>query len=439
MKMLRRLVGSVATSLVVAFAVLPAPALANSDAATVAVAATTEVTVMVPALNVRQTPSTSATRLGSLAGGAKVQATGKSEDGLWWKITYGGKDAFIYAEFAVAGGTYRAPAAATTAARPAAAATSARGRFGGFELGAHIKGTGFLDPMRDIGMTWVKVQVVMDGGAPDMRGLINEIHGKGMKILIGAVGNRGRAGDGGYHKDFARNVAELASQGADAIEIWNEPNLDREYGGSSNGQVNPENYANMLRESFGAIRSVNPNTLVIGGATAPTGYFGGNCTNAGCDDAPFVQRLAKTGAAAWMDCMGAHHNGTMIGPDQRNNAPVGTPWHHQWYFWGTLDMNYNAFGGRLPICWTELGYVTGEGIGPLPGGFSWGSSITVGNQAQWLGRAAQLSRDSGKVRMMIIWNADFREWGEDPQMGFSIFRPDGSCPACATLKAVMRR
>ena len=91
---------------------------------------------------------------------------------------------------------------------------------------------------------------------------------------------------------------------------------------------------------------VNKNTLVISGAPAPTGYFGGRCENAGCDDAPFIQRLANTGAAAWMDCAGAHHNGTMVGPDQRSGAPVGSSDHPQWYFFGTLDTVYNAFGGE---------------------------------------------------------------------------------------------
>ena len=93
----------------------------------------------------------------------------------------------------------------------------------------------------------------------------------------------------------------------------------------------------------------------------------------------------------------------------------------------------------MPVCWTELGYVTGEGIGALPSGFSWGSSITLDNQAQWLARAAQLSRDSGKVRLMIIWNVDFRQWDSDPQAGFSIFRPNGECRACASIKAAMGR
>jgi hypothetical protein len=83
-----------------------------------------------------------------------------------------------------------------------------------------------------------------------------------------------------------------------------------------------------------------------------------------------------------------------------------------------------------------------EGIGPIlwRRTSSGGANITLANQSQWLARAAQLSRDSGKVRMMIIWNMDRRQYdAEDPQAGYSIFRPDGSCPACAALRAVMGR
>ena len=205
--------------------------------------------------------------------------------------------------------------------------------------------------------------------------------------------------------------------------------------------MNPENYVNMLREAYLAIKSANPNVLVISAAMAPTGYFGGNCTNVGCDDAPFLRRMAAAGAAQWMDCIGAHHNGTMVGPDQTSGAPVVSSDHHQWYFWGTLNVTYDACGGQRPVCWTELGYLTPEGIGPIQvPNFQWGANTTLANQSQWLARAAQLSRDSGKVCMMIIWNMDRRQYdAEDPQAGYSIFRPDGSCPACATLRAVMGR
>ena len=304
-----------------------------------------------------------------------------------------------------------------------------------FELGGHVASMDYLSQMRDLGMTWVKIQASPDT-TPDLSAAIGAVHSAGMKLLIGAVGDRSRASETAYHRQFARQVAAWAKQGADAIEVWNEPNLDREYG---YGKVDPANYVKMLREAYRAIKAANRRTLVVGGGNAPTGAFGGGCTPNGCDDSYFLKQMARLGASRYMDCMGAHHNGGMVGPDQASGAPVGNADHYSWYFWGTLNLTYNAFGGRVPLCWTEFGYLTGEGIGPLPAGFEWGSSTTLDNQAQWLARAAQLSRESGKVRMMVIWNVDFRKWDTDPQAGYSIFRPSGECRACSTLKAAMGR
>ncbi len=63
----------------------------------------------------------------------------------------------------------------------------------------------------------------------------------------------------------------------------------------------------------------------------------------------------------------------------------------------------------------------------------------MAEQATWLAEAAQLSRSSGKVRLMTVFNVDYTEYdmAGDPQAGYAIIRPDGSCPACGTLGAVM--
>jgi hypothetical protein len=85
-----------------------------------------------------------------------------------------------------------------------------------------------------------------------------------------------------------------------------------------------------------------------------------------------------------------------------------------------------------------LGYLSGEGMGePIPSNFSWAENVTVAQQAQWLAEAAQLSRQSGRVRIMIIWNVNFEIWGSDPMGGYAMMRPNGTCPACASLDAVM--
>lgn len=341
----------------------------------------------------------------------------------------------------------RDPNAPTDVPRPTATpkptavpAAPTGGGMTGFGIGAHVKTDnnlgGYLPQMASIGMTWAKVQIVMPGGAPDIGGLKAQLNASGVKMLVGAIGNRARASDTNYHKEFAAALASLARQGVEAIEVWNEPNLDREYGGS---YVNPENYANMLREAYIAIKAANPNTIVIGGAAAPTGYFGGNCTNIGCDDLPFLQRVAAAGGTSYMDCQGAHFNGSPHPPSMTTGGNPGG--HYSWYFYGTLDTTFAAIGGKKPVCFTELGYVTLQDIGrPMPPGFEWGASITLQNQADWIADAINRARASGKVRLVIVWNANFHNFdGNDPQVGFSIFRPSGQCPACATIRAVMGR
>ena len=63
------------------------PTLASSVPAALAASPLEDVTVTVGALNVRTGQSTDATILGRLQGGTKVSTTGKSDDGLWWKIS----------------------------------------------------------------------------------------------------------------------------------------------------------------------------------------------------------------------------------------------------------------------------------------------------------------------------------------------------------------
>ena len=62
---------------------------------------------------------------------------------------------------------------------------------------------------------------------------------------------------------------------------------------------------------------------------------------------------------------------------------------------------------------------------------------TVSQQAAWLAQAAALASQSGRVRMMIVWNVDFTNYGADPQAGYAIVRPNGQCPACNTMRAAM--
>jgi hypothetical protein len=298
----------------------------------------------------------------------------------------------------------------------------------GFEIGGHV--AGFSDyaaeQMRRAGMTWVKRQIRAN---QDAAPAINEAHRRGFRILLGVVGEANRVGDDNYLNEYAARLASMAAQGADAIEVWNEPNIDREWAA---GQISPERYTEMLRRAYNAIKTANPGTLVISGAPAPTGFFGG-CSNAGCDDALFVQRMAAAGAANYMDCIGIHYNEGILPPTARSGDPRGSSSFYSRYYGGMVDTYWNAFRGARPLCFTELGYLSPEGLGPLPGSFGWAENVTVAQQAAWLDQVVGLAAQSRRVRLLIVWNVDFTEYGADPMAGYAIIRPGGACPACDAL------
>ena len=307
---------------------------------------------------------------------------------------------------------------------------------GGFALGGQALSFAWPHHMHAARMTWVKRQVRYHQGdnAANVRGVIDQAHGAGFRVLLSIVGEPGQMAPNpaGYTQGFASFLGGVASLGPDAIEVWNEQNIDREW---PNGQISPQAYTSMLSAAWNAIKGTNPNVMVISGAPAPTGFFSG-CHGGGCDDLPFIQGMAAAGAANYMDCVGVHYNEGILGPDARSGDPRGNSGHYTRYYSRMFEVYAATFPGK-PLCFTEIGYLSGEGYGPLPAGFAWAANVTVANQAAWLGRAVTLARNSGRVRLFIVWNVDATRYDSDPQAGFAIVRPDGNCPACGHLAAAM--
>jgi LysM repeat protein len=322
------------------------------------------------------------------------------------------------------GGTTPPPGGGTTTPPPAGA--------GAFELGGHVANFGNTAAMQQAGMKWAKVQIRYKRGdnADITAPAINDAHLAGFKILLGIVGDKNEMAGMDYNTytdEFAQFLGNVARLGPEAIEVWNEQNLDREW---PSGRIDANAYTTMLRKAYQAIKAVNDKVLVISGAPAPTGFFGG-CAAAGCDDAPYISAMAAAGAAQYMDCLGVHYNEGIISPTQSSGDPRGT--HYTRYFSGMLNTYSAAFPGKQ-ICWTELGYMSPEEFNQqAPAGFEWGNENTVAEQAQWLGEAVTASRASGKVRLLIVWNVNFTSASPDPSGMYAIVRPGGGCPACSNL------
>ena len=291
--------------------------------------------------------------------------------------------------------------------------------------------------MERAGMSWLKIQYKWAAGdSPEaLRANIEEAHNNGFKILISVTGKQTYPPPNSIDfNSFVIFMGGLARLNPDAIEIWNEANIDFEWPA---GQISPYTYVNsMLAPAYNAIKAVNPNILVISGAPAPTGFDNG--VNA-WSDARYLDGMRAAGAASYMDCIGMHYNVGATSPYATSGHPADAgDRHYTWYYTPMLDLYYNKFFGARPVCVTELGYLSPEGYGRLPDAFWWATNTTVADQALWLGQAVEISINRS-VPLVIVYNVDFTKYEPDgdPQAGYAIMRPDGSCPACDTLGAAM--
>ena len=221
-----------------------------------------------------------------------------------------------------------------------------------------------------------------------------------------------------------------------AVEVWNEMNIDREWG-SVRG-LSASAYVNMLRVAYNAIKAVDPGIIVISGALSPTGYNDGV---GAYDDFVYMDMLIQAGMLETTDCVGAHHNGYNIGPNvpwnnvpndptARFRGPFDNP-HHSWSFYSTLNgyaQKIQQAGSDKPLCITEFGWASTEGLGGTPRAFEFADDNTLEEQAQYFKEAIQLMQDWGFVWLAFIWNLNYgAQTGWDPtndNVPYSLLRPE---------------
>ncbi|MFQ5435436.1 MAG: SH3 domain-containing protein, partial [Anaerolineae bacterium] len=342
--------------------------------------------------NVRQGPGLG---YGTLAGGAsagtQVELIGRSSDSSWMNVRLpDGQEGWIFTSLLTINSSVSVSALPVVEVDPPVASNGDDNTpppvvvppvaNSGFELGGQAFGAPY-GMMSYAGMRWVKKQHKWGPGQNGnvVAGLIAEAHNAGFKILLSIPGADHSSIDYNAYVTFLSQVAGLPDP-PDAIEVWNEMNIDREWPA---GQISPATYVNnMLAPAYNAIKAASPGTMVISGAPAPTGFFGG-CGGGGCDDNLYMAGIAGAGGASYMDCIGIHYNEGIISPNQQSGDPRNPSNHYSRYFWGMVNTYYNAFGGARPLCFTELGYLTPEGFGGLPGDFAWAGNVTVAQQAQW--------------------------------------------------------
>ncbi len=307
-----------------------------------------------------------------------------------------------------------------------------------FEIGGHS--TDFTGTsIRTMGKThfkWVRFQIDYRLGMvpDDLKDRIGIAQGNGFKVLLSVVGDPAEmiSDPVGYYQQYVAYVGGLAALKVDAVEVWHEMNDPAAWP----VELGSAGYNKLLELAYSAIKTANPGTMVISGALQQAMPPAEGDLAAPRADDVFYDEMAA--ASAYRDCVGVQYLLGAVAPDATSGDPRGDA--PIYYLNTSLDRAYDPL--QKPLCLTRFGYLTPEGYGViLPEGYAWAQNTTLAQQGQWLA-AAQQRLATGSVvpvRLMIVWSVDVPAF-EQPveEAGYSIIRPDTTCPACDVLEPLLK-
>ena len=178
-----------------------------------------------------------------------------------------------------------------------------------------------LGLVRDGGFTWVKQWFAWrdiegrgkgqyDWSAADR--IVDGAEEFGLKLIARVDHEPQWAGPPpGSSSDFVDFLTAMATRyrgRIQAYQIWNEPNLAREWGDKP---PNATEYTQMLKMAYQAIKKADPNALVISAGMAPTSEL----SQRAVPDTRFIQSMYDAGAQPYFDLLGAHGAGYKAPPE----------------------------------------------------------------------------------------------------------------------------
>ena len=195
-------------------------------------------------------------------------------------------------------------------------------------------------------------------------------------------------------------------------QIWNEPNLAREWGGLI---PDPAGYVAVLRTCYVAIKQADPQALVISAGLAPTG----STLPDAIPDRDFLVGMYEAGAASYYDLLGLNAPGYKappeIAPDDAADPANPYGGHSFFCFRHVEDMRavMEQYGdGHKQVAVLEFGWHTSDS--PDHPDYAW-FAVTPEEQASYLVRAFTYARENWSpwIGPMFVWNLPDPKWTPD--------------------------
>lgn len=312
---------------------------------------------------------------------------------------------------------------------------------------------------QNAGFDWVRQQVVwrdiedpVSGiyGWDELDRVVEATNAYGRKLLVNVVrsptaynATNGLPDDPAALGNFVEMMAQRYGPKIHAYEIWNEPNLAVENGGS----IVPEDvghYVEILKEAYTRIKAVNPDAVVLAAASSSSGVTDPNIALA--DEEFYRAMYSYNGGEVrnYFDVQAVHPGGaanppTTLWPDNPSYIEGCMPAPDR--CWNDDETHYfrhvenvrrwmEEFGMADKEVWiTEFGWATPNNTP----GYEFGNFVSLEQQAEYItGAIRRTYEEYPFVGNLFLWNINFSVlWGEQgnpdhEQAAFSILNPDWS-------------
>jgi hypothetical protein len=311
---------------------------------------------------------------------------------------------------------------------------------------------------RDIGIVggagfgWLKVTVPWRSIEPNCKGcyswddldrVVSAASAAGLKIMArvdhspdwsrAVPAENGPPDNIGDYTDIVTRLVDRYRTGSPigrihAVEIWNEPNLDREWGGKPITRQSAREYLDLLMDAYKGAKEADPNVTIVTAGLSPTGTNNGQAQ----PDDVYLDWLFRDGLKDYYDVLGAHGAGYGNAPE---TAPVpnGQYTHPSFFFRRVEQLRaiQEKYGdGGKQVWLLEFGWTTDQ-VNPS---YSW-YAVTPQQQADYIVRAFQFARSSWTpwIGVMFLWTMADSAWTpSNEQYWWSITDPDGTPRAALT-------
>lgn len=316
-----------------------------------------------------------------------------------------------------------------------------------------------LKAAKNAGLRWVKQQFEWRYVEPHQKGkfewdepdrVVAAVNAAGLK-LIARIDNQpiwarsekdlSIIGPPDKMSDFTDFVSALAARykgKIHAYQIWNEPNLAREWG---NKQPDARAYVTMLKEANRAIKAVDPDAVVISAGLAPTTASGAIAT----PDMEYLKQMYQAGLKGSADMVGVHAAGYKAPPELSPEEIAKDPKYNHgegaagriYGFRHVEDLRkvmVDNGDSERRVAVLEMGW-TSDSRANSP--YKW-HSVTEQEKADYLVRAFQFAQEKWRpwIGVMTVIYISSPFWTQnDEQYHWSITNPDGSVrPAYEALR-----